>query len=233
MNEIINNEEKEFVEWVKTVITRQCPIVDDRFYLLDMSAQEVPQLDINFDFENGLTRVGFMYGVHSFKKSIEERAIVNKYISVSELEGIIDFILEDHERFVNFLLPNKLDNSIKMIFDIRWYDTKKKGMECDEICLNMNFNADKELSSKYSFELLDYYKDKYCNTFWYKSMESTFIDSQKEIYFKSVPVEELHNYIKQMKEEDLRELLINVDNESFKNYFVKQNKTLKYLNKKE
>ncbi len=204
-------------DWIKDIILKYCPITDDRLFLMD-DARKTPELEIMIAFINNETRISFMFGSHSFKHSLIERANVNKYINDIQIINLIDFILSDHESisFINF----DDINDFSMGFAINWHEKSLHGIECGDITLRINFNNNSELAKSYILTILNRYDKILEHTSSFQRMKAKYISSLKQSYFSSIDKDNLQDFISYLSEneDELRELLTHVNDDSFINY---------------
>lgn len=91
--------------------------------------------------------------------------------------------------------------------------------------LNINFDKNDILIKEYVSIILNEHKTQLEQTKTFKKMKSKYIDQLKELYFKLLTKDEMINYIIGMNDEDIRTLLLNIDNDTFTNYYVINNKS--------
>lgn len=91
--------------------------------------------------------------------------------------------------------------------------------------LKINFDKNDILIKEYVSIILNEHKTQLEQTKTFKKMKSKYIDQLKELYFKLLTKDEMINYIIGMNYEDIRTLLLNIDNDTFTNYYVINNKS--------
>ena len=91
--------------------------------------------------------------------------------------------------------------------------------------LKINFDKNDILIKEYVSIILNEHKTQLEQTKTFKKMKSKYIDQLKELYFKLLTKDEMINYIIGMNDEDIRTLLLNIDNDTFTNYYVINNKS--------
>ena len=224
---ITNN--NQLLPWIKEVVLKYCPLFEDRLDLLGNT--KAPELDINIYFEELGCYIYFMYGTSAYKTNLCDKTSTNIYISLDELIDLIGFLVNDHEiiSFIDFKKINEYNlentNELLMIFSINWSDKAIKGLSVGDIELKINFGKNDTLIKEYVSTILNKYKTQLEQTKTFKKMKSKYIDQLKELYFKSLTKDEMINYIIGMNDEDIRTLLLNIDNDTFTNYYVINNKS--------
>ena len=70
----IIKQNKDLVTYVKNIILKYCPYVDDRLSILgDIKS---PEIEIDINIYNNETQVMFLFGSVNFKQSISEQIII-------------------------------------------------------------------------------------------------------------------------------------------------------------
>ena len=131
MGNIIKHRE-DLISYIKSVILKYCPYVEDRLSIL--GSAKSPELDIKININNNESQIMFMFGNSTFKSSVTERTTTSYIISFEEIGDIIDFILDDHEviKDINFC-----GKELDLKFAINWTDKSIKGINCSDIGLEL------------------------------------------------------------------------------------------------
>ena len=205
---------EDLISYIKSVILKYCPYVENRMSILCNA--EAAQLDIEFNICNNESQVMFMFGNCNFKRSIPERVTTSYIISFEEICDVIDFILVDHEviRDINFD-----SRKIDLKFAINWTDKSIKGINCSDIGLNLNFE-NMEVKKQYLYLLFRRYYTHLEQVPSFKKIKNEYIDSMKRSYFDSLDKNGLITLLNGMRENELRELLHNIDNDIFIKYVM-------------
>lgn len=208
----MNNEE--LVLYIKNVILKYCPYVEDRLFILGNA--NAPRLDIDIDFINDSTGIMFMFGNSSLNRSVPESATIYNIVDFEDIGNIIDFILEDHEVIKNINLYN---NHIDLEFAINWTDENIRGINCSDIGLNFSFD-NLELKNKYLYLLIQRYYSNIENVPSFQEAKNRYINKIKQSYFDVLDKTELIRLLNGMNESELKQLLGNLDNDVFIKYFM-------------
>ena len=210
----IKRQSEELVTYVKSIILKYCPYADDRLSILGNAKS--PEIDIEVNIRDNQTQVMFLLGNNSFKQSIPEQIIIPYIIEFEEISEIIDFILGDHEHIKNINLYN---NSIRLNFAINWTDESIKGINCGDIGLNLKFN-NIELEKQYLYLLFQKYYTFLEKTPSFKKIKNEYINGVKQSYFNTLDKSQLISLLSIMDENELKELLYNLDNDTFIKYTI-------------
>jgi len=208
----IKKQNEDLFVYVKNIILTYCPYSGDRLFILGNAKS--PEIDIEVNIRDNQTQVMFMFGNNSFKQSIPEQIIIPYIIEFDEISEIIDFILKDHEYIQNINLYN---NSIGLSFAINWTDKSIKGISCGNIGLNLKFN-NIELEKQYLYLLFKKYYVLLEKTPSFKRIKNEYINSVKQSYFNTLDKSQLISLLSTMNENELKELLHNLDNDTFIKY---------------
>ena len=211
MSSIIKQSEN-LVTYVKSVIFKYCPYVEDRISILGNAKS--PEFDIEVNISNQ-TQVMFLFGNNNFKQSIPEQVIIPYVIEFAEISEIIDFILGDHEFIKNISLCS---NSFGLNFAINWTDKSIKGINCGDIGLHLKFNNNVELGKQYLYLLFQQYYSILECTPSFKRIKNEYINSVKQAYLNALDKKQLIFLLNTMNENELKELLCNLDNDIFIKY---------------
>ena len=211
MSNIIKHGE-DLISYVKSIILKCCPYVDDRLFILNNAKSS--EIDIEVNIRDNQTQVIFLFGNNSFKQSVPEQIIIPCIIEFAEISEIIDFILEDHEYIQNINLYN---NSIGLNFAINWTNESVKGISCGNIRLNLKFN-NIELEKQYLYMLFQKYYAFLEKTPSFKRIKNEYIHSVKQSYINTLDKYQLISLLSAMNENELKELLHNLDNDTFIKY---------------
>ncbi len=204
--------------FIKSVILKYCPYMEDRLSLLGNAM--APQLDIEISINNDYSQIMFMFGNSNFKTSIPERASIPYIISFEEICEIVDFLLKDHELIKNIDFLNK---NLNLQFAINWTDKSVQGVYCGDIGLNLNFE-DFEVKKQYLYLLLQRYYTHLEQAPAFKNIKDKFISNMKYSYFDTLDKAELMVLLNEMSESELKELLRNIDNDTFIKYALNDGK---------
>ena len=208
----IKRQSEELVIYVKSIILKYCPYVDDRLFIL--CDAKSPAFDIEVNIRDNQTQVMFLFGNNSFKQNIPEQIIIPYSIEFDEISEIINFILRDHEYIQNINLYN---NSIGLNFAINWTGESIKGISCGNIELNLKFN-NIELKKQYLYLVFLKYYVFLEKTSSFKKIKNEYINSVKQSYINALDKSQLMSLISVMDENELKELLHNLDNDTFIKY---------------
>ena len=213
MSNIINQRE-ELISYIKTIILKYCPYTDNRLSILGNSKS--PELDIELDICNDKSHLMFIFGNHNYKASIPEKVETSHIISFEELCDVIDYLLKDHEMIKELNYDYK---RIDLKFAINWTDQSIKGINCGDISLNLNFE-NMEVKKQYLYLLFQRYYKALEHTSSFTSLKNRYITSMKHSYFDNLDKNEIISFLNRMKENDLKELLYNINNDMFMKYIV-------------
>ena len=213
MGNVINCRE-DLMSYIKSIILKYCPYVEDRLSIL--GSTKSPELNIELNICNNESQIMFMFGNYNFKTTIPERATVSYIISFDGIADIIDFILVDHEviKDINFY-----GKQIDLKFAINWTDKSIKGINCSDIGLNLNFENMK-VKKQYLYLLFRRYYTHLEQVPSFKKIKNEYIDSMKRSYFDSLDKNGLITLLNGMRENELKELLHNIDNDIFIKYVM-------------
>lgn len=217
----IKKQNEDLFTYVKSIILTYCPYSDDRLSILGNAKS--PEIDIEVNIRDNQTQVMFLFGNNSFKQSIPEQIIIPYIIEFDEISEIIDFILKDHEHIQNINLYN---NSIGLNFIINWTDESIKGISCGNIGLNMKFN-NIELEKQYLYLLFQKYYVLLEKTPSFKRRRNEYINSAKQAYINILDKSQLISLLSALNENELKELLNNLDNDTFIKYTVESSQQAK------
>lgn len=215
-------------EWIKNVLFKYCPIVDDRFDLLH--TYKSPEIDIDIFLDSNDSSILFCFGNSSLKTSTPERADINRLISLKEIINLIDFLIEDHEvvSFFDFkkIQGNIFDGTYELLmkFSINWSDKSLKGLSVGTINLKINFGKDYKIVKDYVITILNRYKSILEKSESYRKLKQSYFSQIKREYFKMLGKQELLDFISEMNETEIRNLLFEIDNDIFEYYFNSLNK---------
>ena len=217
MSNIIKYDE-DLISYIRNVILKYCPYIDNRLSILGNAM--APQLDIEININDNDSQIMFLFGNANFKSSIPERSTACYTISFEEIGDIIDFILEDHEviKSVNFF-----SNKISLGFAINWTDKSIKGINCGDIDLNLNFENMK-LKKQYLYLLFQRYYTHLEQVSSFKEIKDKYINNMKHSYFDAIDKTGLISLLSGMSENELKELLYNLDNDTFIKYAMDDKK---------
>ena len=213
MGNIIRHHE-DLILYIKSVILKYCPYVEDRLSILGSTKSS--ELNIELNICNNGSQIMFMFGNSNFKTSIPERATISYIISFEEIGDIIDFILEDHEVIKDINLYGK---ELTLKFAINWSEKSIKGINCSDIGLNINFE-NMEVKKQYLYLLFQRYYTHLEQVPSFKIIKNEYIDSMKHSYFDALDKTGLITLLNGMRENELKELLYNLDNDIFIKYVM-------------
>ncbi len=198
--------------FIEGVIFKYCPYMEDRLHILG-NAQS-PQIDIEISIDNNQSQVRFLFGNSNFKQSIPEQAIIKKVVEFEKIGNIIDFILQDHEIIKDI---NIYKNRVNLKFAINWTEKSIKGINCGDIELSLIFN-NAELEKQYLYLLFQKYYIYLEQASSFKIIKNKYIDDIKKSYFNALDKIQLLTLLNQMNENELKELLYSLDNNTFIKY---------------
>lgn len=209
----ITKQNGDLISYIKSIILKYCPYIDNRLYILGNAKS--PEIDIDINFYDDETMIMFLVGNANFKQSITEQLIISCIVEFEEVDKIIDFILEDHE-FIKDI--NSYNDSIGLKFAINWTDEAVKGINCGDIGLNLKFNNNIELKKQYLYMLFQKYYSVLEHAPTFKKIKNEYINIFKKVYLNNLDKMQLISLLKDMDEKELRELLYNLDNDMFIQY---------------
>ena len=212
MSSIIKYDE-DLEESIKRVILKYCPYREDRLYILGNAKS--PEIEIDINFYDNETLIMFLVGNSNFKQSVTEQLIISRVVEFEKVSKIIDFILSDHEFIKNINLYN---DSIDLKFAIKWTDKSIKGIDCGDIGLNLKFNNNVGLKKQYLYMLFQKYCYNLEQTPSFKRIKHEYINSIKQVYLNNLDKTQLITLLNDMNESELKELLYNLDDDTFIKY---------------
>ena len=212
MSNIINYRE-DLISYIKSIILKYCPYTDDRLSMLDNEKQ--PELDIELNICKDKTQIMFIFGNKNFKVSVLDRAVTSYIISFEEISDVIDYLLDDHEviKSINFD-----DKEISLKFAINWTEKSIKGINCNDIGLNLTFE-NMQAKKQYLYLLIKKYYDKLEQTSSFKSIKNAHINKIKQLCLESLEKNELITILNKMNENELYDLMSKLDNDIFERCF--------------
>ena len=193
--------------FVKKVVLFHCPIVEDRNEI----ANSLPEMDIHLVNKDGGSNIYFSLGICGFKCSTPNSAKAFRFVSVEEIESVIDYLLEDHHVFTHI---NIEDQGVTFSFQINWTNESISGISCGRITLTIGFASEMQRSD-YLFQLFEKYFDKLKNTKSFQEMLEEYFSKEKEKHLNSLNREGMLSLLGEMTEEELRDILDNMKNETF------------------
>lgn len=211
MNKIENKRKNIFII-IQSIILQYCPLVEDRLYFLD-DARKNKELDIEISFSNNKTNIGFLIGTNSFKQSIKENINIGYYIDFFEIKDLIDFIIQDHKIITSFEMNEK--NVFSMKFSINWTNAAIRGLNCNKTRISFNFNDNIDLRNFYLISLFENYHDQLEKLPCFIQLKNNYIDKIKISYFDSLNKDQLVDFIVNLSEGEIKELLFNLNNDIF------------------
>ena len=214
--------------FIKDVIYKYCPYIEDRLHILGNARS--PQFNIDISIDNQ-SQVRFLFGNSNFKQSIPEQATIKNIIEFEKIANIIDFILKDHEIIKDI---NIYKNIVNLIFAINWTNQSIKGINCGDIELNLTFN-NAELEKQYLYLLFQKYYIYLEQVPSFKKVKDKYFNNIKQSYFSDLDKNKLLLLLNKMDEDELKELLYNLDNDVFIKYITnnKDNKVKKLFLEKQ
>lgn len=219
-NTLNSNNDKEVVEFVKSVILKNHPI-DDRIDMLLRCPS--PAMDIRFDFyedqEKTYTDLFFMDGNDNYMHSLYDSLTIDGLVSEKVIIDLVKFILTDHDYISSFSFN---DGNIFMNFKVDLKDENMYGITCGTIGLNFYYYQSKNsqlIKQKYSKLLISNFIDYMKNTEFYKKAYKTYTTSFKSEFISKISEENLYKFIKLIDKDTLKNILINMPFESFINAY--------------
>ena len=201
--------------FVENVILKYCPFMEDRLHILGNA--KAPQIDIEIRIDNNQSQVIFLFGNGNFKQSIPEQVLIERSVKFDEIGSIIDFILKDHEVIGDINIYN---NIVNLKFAINWTDKSIKDINCVDIELNLIFNNTK-LGIQYLKLLFQKYYSYLVHIPSFKETKDGYINRVKQTYFNDLDKTQILYLLTQMSENELKELLYHMDNDTFIKYTTK------------
>ena len=198
---------------LKRIVLNYFPCTNNRLNLLCDSRS--PQLEIDFKIYKEESKIIFMIGNNCFKQKTPDLIQLNELLSFDELKKFIDYILADHDFFKIF---NVFENTITMVFSINWNEKNLKGMTCDDICLNLNFN-DIEMEKEFIYYLIVNYYDYLQNISSFNEILYNHVNMIKEKSINKLNKKELMMFLELLDENELRDLARNMDTNLFIKYY--------------
>ncbi len=209
--------------FIKNIILKYCPYVENRISILGKA--KAPQFDINIDIKNEETQIMFLFGNNNFKQSIDEKVEISGIITFNEIKDIIDYILSDHEIVKELYIYN---NKLNLNFAINWTDENLKGINCSDITIQIKFN-DSNLEKDYLYLLFKTYYNYLIKVPAFKKIRDNYIYKEKESYFEKLNKNELINFLNMLNEDELRKLLLDLNNDTFIKYYDNDKEKSKVL----
>ena len=203
---------------IKNIIRKYCPHVENR--LLIFEDPNSSQLDILINIDDNKTIIRFLFGNSTYKTSAKECELINRTIELSEIEKIIDFVIEDHEIIKGIDIQN---NKLDLIFDINWNNENVRGIYCGDIKLNLTF-SNVEMEREYLYFIFQKYYSYLEQSPSFKRMKDKYIDISKKAYLDSLNKQQILSFLSKMSEVDLKDLLHSIDNDLFIKYTTEDNK---------
>ena len=218
MNNAISQHE-DLISYIKNVILKYCPYTEDRLLLLGNGNSPELDIDIKIETNNNESLIMFILGNRNVKASVPERATISHTISFEEIAEIVDWILKDHEIIHNL---NLYDKRFDLEFAINWSNRSIKGINCGNIGLSLTFD-NPELTKKYLSFLFQKYYINLEGVPSFKKIRNEYLNSMKHSYFETLNKNELLSLLNRMNEEELKELLYILDNDTFIKYIMSNN----------
>lgn len=209
--------------FIKNIILKYCPYVENRISILGKA--KAPQFDINIDIKNEETQIMFLFGNNNFKQSIDEKVEISRIITFNEIKDIIDYILSDHEIVKELYIYN---NELNLNFAINWTDENLKGINCGDIAIQIRFN-DSNLEKDYLYLLFKTYYSYLIKVPAFQKVRDNYIYKEKEFYFENLNKNELINFLNMLNEDELRKLLLDLNNDTFIKYYDNDKEKSKVL----
>ena len=232
---------EKIIEKVKKIVLDMYPIVEDRLDIL--FSHPTPTMNIQLclyvDEEKNLTytNIYFLNGNQNFKSQMPDRININKLISIDTLNGIIEFILSDHNFVSEF---SKFNDTIHLKFVVNMRDDNMHGISCGDIELEVilskfpyqnEFPSKKEVLDYYMKGILNRFHQNLKNTETYKKEYKKHIALEKAQIINFLTEEELHLFLGKLTIEDICSLLLTLPDDRFREIYddLEQEKQQKKL----
>ena len=182
-------------------------------------------LSMYSDNEESQTQIQFLNGNKNFQMLTPDKIEFDRLTSINILNGIIEFILSDHDYISEF---DKFNNTIHLKFVVNWSNEAMRGISCGDIDLNVElgrFSYQSEFPNQN--EVLDYYikgivnrfHQELKNTETYKKEYKKYIALEKAQIINSLTEEELQLFLQQLTTEDICSLLLTLSDDRFREIY--------------
>lgn len=208
----------EIIKVIKNIILSKHPIVDDRMDLL--MHNPAPAMDIDVDIykdekDNSFTNIMFLDGNNSSKTSIEERLNIKSLISTTTINGLIQFILNDHD-IIRAIYKNK--NGINILFVVDFREENMHGISCGSISLELDFYGyqnHNEILEEYFNSIVTTFNRQLVHTEWFKKGYKNYCIMTKAQLINSLSETDLHKFMSLLTNEDICNLLLDMPDDKF------------------
>ena len=190
----VHKDERIF-EYIKGILLKYHPIVDDRLETLFSSSRFDILLDIYSFNGTDSSSVSFLDGHEFARSSVLDYLELNDIFSLLVVSNLINYILSDHDIVRNFY---KTSSSIGFEFTVNLCDNNIHGVDCHTIGLIINFRGDKDMSS-----YLKYFLNNIIVTFFDKIKDTEYMKKQIGEYISEIK----NKYLELHNKEDILELL--------------------------
>lgn len=208
--------EKEVTQIIINLINKLHPVKTPRIDL-NIPSFKRPATDIiiNLVEEDNLpyTFINILDGTQSFKESIEQgKILISNYLDNNTLKELIDFLFLNFPIIYNF---NVNENSVSLDFSFSKNKDflKTPGLSLESLNLEININDLKlkhQLTNYLIFIMNTYYNELKQTSFWQENMQK-----YKEKLILEMEYKFIMGFISHLNENEIRKLLVNINNERF------------------
>lgn len=209
------NKDEKILEYIKKILLKYHPLVDDRLETLFGSSR----FDILFDVYsfNGTENscISFMDGHEFARSSILDYLELNDIFSLQVVYNLINYILSDHEIVRSFY---KTNSDIRFEFNVNICNDNMHGIDCHTIGLIINFRGDKDMSSylKCFFNnIVVTFFDKIKDTEYMKKQIGEYISEIKNKYLELHNKEEILELLSKLSYSDLKFVIRDMEDNMF------------------
>ena len=190
-----SDKDERIFEYIKRILLKYHPIVDDRMDTLFGSSRFDILLDLYSENGNDDSSVSFMDGYECARTSILDYLELNDIFSLKVVCDLINYILADHDVVRSFY---KTNSGIEFEFTVNLCDDNMHGIDCHTIGLIINFRGDKDMSP-----YLKYFLDNLVVTYFNKIKDTEYMKREIGKYISEIKIK----FLEEHNKEDLLELL--------------------------
>jgi len=211
------------------------PRIDSWEYFCN--CKKKPEMAITFYFykdadESTRTQVMFLNGNASFKHGTGDTYIIKSHLSEKTICKLISFILSEFPYMTSL---HQFGSGFEINFDIGLENEELDGISCSKIDIQFEthpkfYDEFKELFREYLEYIVDAFYVEVSKTPLFIKTYREYSDKIKRELIESLSYEELQKFIKLIDDNNLRAMLLNMDNDYFFNLcnsFQKQNEATK------
>ena len=214
----------ELSSYVEGVILKDYPVVEDRTELINY--EYFPVIEIKIMHIANLTEIVFIKGTNTARMGDGTSTYVNHRVEFSEVEELIDFLLNDH-RVIDgpYIKKENRDHvdydRVEMHFNINWCNAAIPGIHCGTVILGICF-SDKGKKQQFMESFSEKYVDYLANSRLADDLREAHLKEAKEEFFKGKSKEELIELLNKLDRNDLVEMLCDMSPEIYSKYFGKR-----------